>query len=111
MSKEEYYSKIKKFVYRRFEELEVVKSNDGNNIYLHYKNEEYAQILAEKKSGELIYHYSFANKIIKPIPMAMHDFEILLKRWVEETFKMKVSRTKGIFFNRVASFSLPIKFR
>ena len=109
MSKEEYYSKIKRFVYRKFEDLEVVKSNDGNNIYLHYKNEEYAQILAEKKSGELIYHYSFANKIIKPIPMAMLDFEILLKRWVEDTFQIKVINTNGIY--RLIEFMLKIPFK
>jgi len=44
MSKEEYYSKIKKIIYRKFDELEVVKRNRGNNLYLRYKNEEYAQI-------------------------------------------------------------------
>ncbi len=38
MSKEEYYSKIKKIVYRKFDELEVVERNDGDDIYLHYKN-------------------------------------------------------------------------
>ena len=91
MSKEEYYSKIKRFVYKRFNELKVAKRNDGDDIYLHYKNKRYAEILIKKISGEVYYDYEFKDKICKLIRLKKADFEIILKRWVEDAFQMKVS--------------------
>ena len=93
MSKEEYYSKIKRFVYRKFDELEVAKRNDGDDIYLHYKNNRYAEILIKKKSGEVYYYYEFSEKICKVIRLKKVDFEILLSKWVEDTFQIKVNHT------------------
>ena len=93
MSKEEYYTKIKRHVYRKFDELEVSKRNDGNDIFLHYNNDEYAKILIQKNSGYVYYYSGFRNKIINPITLKIVDFEILLKQWVEDTFKMKVIDT------------------
>ena len=94
MSKEEYYSKIKRFVYKRFNELEVFESTDGKKILLHYKNKGYAEILIKKISGEVYYNYEFKDKFFKIIKLEKVDFEILLGRWVEDTFQMKVSHTQ-----------------
>ena len=97
MSKEEYYSKIKRFIYKRFNELEVFESTDGKKILLHYKNNDYANILIKKKSGEVYYNYEFRDKICKLIRLKNVDFEILLKGWIENTFQMQVNHPwKGI---------------
>jgi hypothetical protein len=89
MSKEEYYSKIKKIIYRKFDELEVVKRNRGNNLYLRYKNEEYAQIRINKKSDFVYYSYTLSDKICKIFQLEKRDFEIILRAWIEDTFKIK----------------------
>ena len=91
MSKEEYYSKIKKVIYRKFNELEVIERDNGNDIYLRYKNDDYAKILVKRNSGEVIYCYRFRSKILKPIPIEKRDFEILLSRWAEDKFKIKAN--------------------
>jgi hypothetical protein len=91
MSKEEYYSKIKRFVYRKFNELEVVERNLGDALFLRYNNEPYAQIRINIKSGNVYYYRNFRNKFIKVIHMENSDFEILLGKWIEETFQIKVS--------------------
>ena len=96
MSKEEYYSKIKRFVYRRFDELEVVERNDGNTLYFHYDNEQYAQIRINKKLGWVFYSNRFRGKINKIFRLEQIDFEILLKSWVEDTFKIKVLNTHSV---------------
>ena len=93
MSKEKYYNKIKRFVYRKFEDLEVAERNDGNDLYLHYKNKQYGEILIKKISGEVYYDYEFKDKFFKIINLEKVDFEILLGRWVEDTFQMKVNHT------------------
>jgi hypothetical protein len=93
MSKEEYYSKIKRFVYKRFNELEVIDRNNGNFLYLGYKNKGYAEIVIDKNSGLVYYYTGFKDKINKMVPLKMRDFEILLDRWVEDTFKIKVINT------------------
>jgi len=97
MSKEQYYNKIKIFIYRKFEELEVVERDKGNVLYIRYNNEIYAQILIEKKSGKVYYSYRLSKKMYKIIPLETTDFEILLKRWVEDTFKIKVINIKMRF--------------
>jgi hypothetical protein len=97
MRKEKYYNIIKKYIYRKFDVLEVVKRNDGNTLYLRYKNNEYAEIIINKKFGEVYYYSEYKKKICYMIGINQVDFEILLKSWVEETFQMKVSYTSGSF--------------
>ena len=96
MSKEEYYSKIKRFVYRKFDELEVTERNDYDTLVLH--NEDYYEILIEKKSGFVYYSYRLSNKIYKTIPLEETDFELLLKRWVEDTFQVKVKHIYDVIY-------------
>ena len=96
MSKEEYYSKIKRFVYRKFDELEVTERNDYDTLVLH--NEDYYEILIEKKSGFVYYSYRLSNKIYKTIRLEETDFEILLKSWVEETFQVKVKHIYDVIY-------------
>ena len=90
MSKEQYYNKIKRFVYNRFNELEVIERDNGNILYFRYDNEEYAQIRINKKLGWISYSDRFRDKICKLIRLKKVDFEILLSKWVEDTFQMKV---------------------
>ena len=111
MSKEEYYSKIKKFVYRRFDELEVFESNDRDILYLCYKNGDSAQIKINKNSLKVYYSYRLSNKIYKTISLKETDFEILLKRWVEETFKIKVINTISISSQENIARLLKIPFK
>jgi hypothetical protein len=109
MSKEQYYNKIKKFVYRKFDELEVSKRNLGNDIFLHYNNAKYDQILIQKKSGYIYYQSKYRDKIIKPIALENVDFEILLKRWVEDTFQMKVNDTGLKYMSNATELKKPPK--
>lgn len=91
MCKYKFYNAIKKTMYRKFNELDVVERNDGDDLYLHYKDEEYAQILIEKKSGHIYYFYGLSAKFFKIIRIGMTDFEVLLSTWVEDTFQTKVN--------------------
>ena len=109
MSKEQYYNKIKKFVYRRFDELEVVERNDGNTLYLRYKNNGHAEILIKKISGDVYYHYEFKDKFFKIIKLEKVDFEILLGRWVEDTFQMKVINTIRVMNPSAWVLKIPLK--
>ena len=93
MDKEEYYNIVKRFVYRKFNELEVSTRNDVDVIYLHYTNMEYAKARIRINSGEVYYVNKFRNKIIKPINLEKGDFDILLSRWIEDTFQIKVNDT------------------
>lgn len=93
MSKEEHYNKIKDWVYGKFDNLEVIESEYGDNIHLQYKNDKYAQIRIVKQSGSVYYYYKFGEKICNMIRFDKVDFEILLSRWVEEKFQMKVNET------------------
>jgi len=90
MCKYKFYNAIKKIIHRKFNELEVVGRNNGNDLHLHYKYDNHAKILIKKKSGNVYYYYGFKSKIINMIPMEQRDFEVLLKRWVEDSHQMKV---------------------
>lgn len=90
MNKEKFYTGIKNTMYRKFNELEVVKSNDGNYIYLKYKNDGYAQVVIYKELGLVNYYCGFIGKFFKLFPMTRPDFEVLLSRWVKDTFKIKM---------------------
>ena len=90
MSKEEYYIKIKRFVYRKLDEMEVFKVNNGVDLSLRYKNSEFGQIYIDNESNWVVYKKKFGEKFTKIIGLEKRDFEILLKSWVEETFQMKV---------------------
>ena len=91
MNKEKFYTGIKNTMYRKFNELEEIEHNDDNYVYLRYKNDDYYQILIDKKMGEVYYYIGFRNNILKLISMEKLDFEVLLSRWVKDTFKMKVN--------------------
>ena len=110
MSKEEYYNKIKRFVYKRFNELEVVERDNGNFLYLRYKNKGYAEILIKKISGLVLYTKRLRDKINKIVPLEEIDFEILLSRWVEDTFQMKVNHTSELTeWRALFALKIPLK--
>ncbi len=91
MDKQKFYAGIKNIIYRKFNELEEIERDKGNYVYLRYKNEEFTQILIEKKSGNVHYSYRVADKIYKMIRLERADFEVLLSTWVEDTFQIKVN--------------------
>ena len=98
MSKEEYYSKIKRFVYKRFNELEVIERSNVNYLYLRYNNNKYAEIAINKKTNNVYYDHKFRGKICKTISLENTDFEILLCKWVEDTFQMKVNAISKLIY-------------
>lgn len=100
MCKEKFYARIKHTIYRKFNELELVERNDGNDLHFRYKDEEYPEIRVEKKPGELYYYTKFKDKITKQIPMSEDDFEVILNRWAEDKFKMKFKDTFCIISDR-----------
>lgn len=91
MNKEKFYTGIKNTMYRKFERLEIVEHYNANILYLRFKHEKQAQIVIKTKSCNVYYYYRFKFKIDKLFPIQDNDFEILLKRWVEDKFKMKVN--------------------
>ena len=109
MKKEEYYNKIKIFIYRKFEELEVVKRNNRNELYLRYKNGDSAQIMINKNSGWVYYFRRFRYKIDNMIRLEQDDFEILLSRWVEDTFQIKVNHIHCTGFGGQFPLKIPFK--
>ena len=90
MNKEKFYTGIKNTMYRKFNELNVVISNDGNYIYLKYKNDGYAQVVIYKELGYVYCYSGIIEKFFKLFPMTRADFEVLLSRWVKDTFKVKI---------------------
>ena len=101
MDKEKYYNKIKKWIYEKFNELNIYESYNGSTIYLHYKNDDQVQIKIRKNSGIVQYYNGFMAKIVKPISLNPNDFEILLGRWIEEKFKTDVIHIRSIGVVRV----------
>jgi len=110
MNKEKLYGGIKKTMYRKFNKLEMVERNDGDTLYLGYKNDEYAEIVIDKKSGEVYYHFEYKNKICNMIGVNQVDFEVLLGRWIEDTFKIKVEHI-GIDYYRRSCPELKIRIK
>jgi hypothetical protein len=98
MDKEEYYNKIKNWVYRKFDELEPHKIYSEDTICLRYKNNKYTQIIINKKLGDVVYYTDYRNKICKPIRLLRDDFDILLSEWIEDRFKIKVTDMAGRYF-------------
>ena len=109
MSKKEYYSKIKRFVYRRFDELEVVERDNGNILCFGYKNKGYAEIVIYKNSGRVFYSKRFRDKINKIFRFEEIDFKIFLKKWVEDKFKIKVTGVWRSKFLSMAALNMPPK--
>lgn len=109
MDKEKFYTGIKNTLYRKFNNLEEI--DQVNYLFLRYKNEEYAEIVVDKKSGEVYYYYNgFCGKIYDIIPLERLDFEALLGRWVEDTFKIKVEHV-GIDYYRRSCLELKIPIK
>ena len=110
MSKEEYYNSIKNWVYNKFDDLEVIEFSEGNDLYLRYKNQEHAEIRIIKKVGIVYYSYKFSDKLRKYIRLERADFEILLKRWVKETFQIEVYKTSEWSpLNDILRLEIPFK--
>ena len=93
MNKEKLYGGIKNTLYRRFDKLKVVERNSGAELYLRYNQDKHAEIVIKKRSCNVYYYYGFKSKLNKLLPIEDGDFEILLIRWIEEKFKMKVHDT------------------
>ena len=114
MNKEKFYTGIKNTLYRKFNKLDVVERNDCDTLYLGYKNDEYAEIVIDKKSGEVYYYYDeydgFASKIYDIIRLGLPDFEVILGRWIEDTFKIKVEHI-GIDYYRRSCPELKIRIK
>ena len=96
MNKEKYYNKIKAYVYRQFDKLKIKKSKFHNStIYLYYEKNIQYQIRIEKYTGEVRYDYNLEDNINKIIPIARIDFQILLAKWINDKFQIKVSSISG----------------
>lgn len=93
MNKEKLYGGIKNILYRRFEKLKVVERDNGTVIYLRYNQGKHAEIVIKKRSCNVYYYYGFKSKLNKILPIEDTDFEVLLTRWIEERFQMKVNDT------------------
>jgi len=107
MSKEQYYNKIKRYIYRKFDELEVI--NKGAYVYLRYKNDDYADILFRKELGYVYYYSGFKKKIINITRLETRDFEILLYRWIENTLQIKVNEIYSKGGETFDRFEIPFK--
>ena len=92
MSKEEYYDRIKKWLYIKFDELKVIESLNGNNLFFKYKNQKYCDIRIQKNSGIVFYYYMFSEKFFNRIRLKEADFEIILSKWIEDRFQIKVTK-------------------
>lgn len=108
MNKEKFYSGIKKTMYRKFNELDVVVSNDGNYIYLRYKNDEHAQVVIYREFGLVNYYCGFIEKFFKLFPMKRLDFEVLLSRWIKDTFKIKMKNANIAWRNSSPLLNIPL---
>ena len=96
---EEYYNKIKAFVYRKFDKLTIKKNVYNTSImYLYYEKNAYYEIMIEKNTGKVIYYYGLENNINKIIPITRVDFQILLEKWINDKFQIKVSSISGYTF-------------
>ena len=95
MKNEEYYNKLKGFFYKKFDELEVIYTGGGKILFLFNKETRLLEISIYTKSGEVYYAYRFSEKIRKYIPVESADFEIFLKMWVKDKFKITVNGIVG----------------
>lgn len=111
MDNEKLYDVIKNTLYGKFNELEEIEHNDDNYVYLRYKNDDYSQILIDKKMGEVYYYSGFRNNILKLIPMEKLEFETLLSRWIKDTFQIKVNDILGFLrAGHARRLEIPFKY-
>ena len=111
MDKEKSYKPIKRWIYRKFNELEVSEDHFTNIIYLHYKNDENAQVLIGKNLGKVFYHDKFRKKLYMYVPLEEKDFQILLKDWIEDTYHAKVDYISHIHSDTTVLLRLPFELR
>ena len=88
--KEEYYNKIKRVIYKRFDALDV--EDLEHTLYLRKKGTKFTEITIYKNLGSVYYSFGLYNKIFIYTNLYQDDFEILLKMWLDDKFKIKVTK-------------------
>ena len=85
------YNAIKRWIYRKLDELEPIEMLQPNTIFLGYKNDNKTQLKIAKTSGFVLYSRYFLNEIRKYISIKRDDFEIFLRCWVKDRYQMDVN--------------------
>ena len=88
MNNKQLYNGIKRWIYRKLNQLEVTERNDGKMLFL--RQGSYIQIIIIKDAGEVICMSPLYDKIHKLTPLKEIDVKIFVKMWVEETFNIEV---------------------
>ena len=92
MKNENYYNKIKRLIYKRFDALDV--EDLGHKQCLFNKESRRIEISIFKQPGEVYYRNKFSEKICKYFSVDRVDFEIFLKMWIKDKFKIKIKVNK-----------------
>lgn len=89
MSENKLYLKTRRWFYNQFDKLK--KSEDTEKMVLRDKNE-FSVIRIYKSGKDAIYSASFRYDLVSVIPIKTVVFEMFLREWIEDKFKVKVAK-------------------
>jgi len=91
MDKEKLYNIAGKWINNKFDTLVKEQDNEPSCITLCSCLNNKTIIRIYKSDGCVCYNVDYMKKIIKLFPMQIEDFELLLKKWVQYKFDIKVT--------------------
>ncbi len=96
-------SQIDKVIFRYLDNQDFIKIKiGGNSIYfVNSEGDEYAQIRYDRKDGWCYIYYGLINEISSFFSLSESDSEKVIGRWVENTLKMMITKTKWTRFQKV----------
>lgn len=89
MSENKLYLKTRRWFYNRFDKLKV--SEDTEKILLKDKHE-FSVVRIYKSEKEAFYFVFFRYDLVSVIPIKNADFEMFLREWIEDKFKIKLTK-------------------
>lgn len=89
MNENKLYLKTRRWFYNQFDKLKV--SEDTDRIVLRDKHE-FSVIRIYKLEKEAFYFVFFRYDLVSIIPIKNVDFEMFLIEWIEEKFKIKLTK-------------------
>ena len=94
-------SQFDRAVFKYLDNQDFIQIDKDDKIYfLNSENDEYAQIIFNKKSGWCGIYYKLIEEISSFFSLQESDSEDVIGRWVENTLQVKVTNTLNLLFSR-----------
>jgi hypothetical protein len=96
-------SQIDKVIFKYLDNQDFIQiEKGGDSIYfVNSEDDEYAQIRYDRKDGWCFIDYKLIEEISSFFSLSESDSEKVIGRWVENTLKMMITKTKWTRFQKV----------